>query len=183
MSIIQAKKPNFEKAVEHLKNELNSIRTGRATPTLVENLIVDYYGTKTPLIQLASISIPDPKSIVIQPWDRNSTKDIEKAIQISSLGINPVNEGTIIRIVIPPLTEERRGELVKLANKKTEEAKISIRNIREEMWKELKNQEKEGKISEDELFLTQKELQKIVDEFNEKIKEISEKKEEEINTI
>jgi len=183
MSIVDDHKKDFEKTIEFLKQELTNIRTGRATPSLVENLMVDCYGTKTPLIQLASINVPDPKSIIIQPWDKNSLKDIEKAIQSSQLGLNPVNEGNVIRLPIPPLTEERRKELVKFVHQKIESGKIKIRQTREEIWKNLKNAEKEGKISEDDLFGQQKELQEIVDEYNEKIQEISEAKEKEIMTI
>jgi len=183
MSIVDDHKKDFEKTIEFLKQELTNIRTGRATPSLVENLMVDCYGTKTPLIQLASINVPDPKSIIIQPWDKNSLKDIEKAIQSSQLGFNPVNEGNVIRLPIPPLTEERRKELVKFVHQKIESGKIKIRQTREEIWKNLKNAEKEGKISEDDLFGQQKELQEIVDEYNEKIQEISEAKEKEIMTI
>jgi len=183
MSIVDDHKKDFEKTIEFLKQEINNIRTGRATPSLVENLMVDCYGTKTPLIQLASINVPDPKSIIIQPWDKNSLKDIEKAIQSSQLGLNPVNEGNVIRLPIPPLTEERRKELVKFVHQKIESGKIKIRQTREEIWKNLKNAEKEGKISEDDLFGQQKELQEIVDEYNEKIQEISEAKEKEIMTI
>lgn len=183
MNLIEDKKTDFEKSIQFIKNELSGIRTGRASPSLVENLIVDYYNTKTPLIQLASITIPDPKSIIIQPWDRNSTKDIEKAIQTSSLGLTPINDGNMIRLVIPPLSEERRKELMKLVHQKLEQARVSIRNVREEIWKELKTREKDGKISEDDMFKQQKELQKFVDEYNGKIKEIGENKEKEIMTI
>lgn len=183
MSFVEENKSNFEKPIQFLKNELAGIRTGRANPSLVENLLVDYYNTKTPLIQLASISVPEAKTIIIQPWDRNSIKDIEKAIQTSSLGLTPINDGHILRLVIPPLSEERRKEIIKLVHQKIENAKVSFRNIREEIWKELKKQEKEGKITEDDLFRQQKELQKIVDEYNEKIKKLGENKEEEIMTI
>lgn len=183
MSIIDDYKKDFEKTIEFLKQEMTNIRTGRATPSLVENLMVDCYGTKTPLIQLASITVPDPKSIVIQPWDKNSLKDIEKAIQGAQLGLNPVNEGNVVRLPIPPLTEERRKELAKLVHQKIESGKVRIRQTREEIWKNLKNAEKEGEISEDDLFGQQKDLQKIVDDYNKKIQEISEVKEKEIMTI
>jgi len=183
MDIISGKKPEFEKSIQFLKNELVCIRTGRATPSLVEHIMVDYYNNKTPLIQLASIMVPDSKTIVIQPWDRNSSKDIEKAIQASALGLSPVNEGNIIRLVIPPLSEERRQELTKLVHQKLEQTRVSIRNTREEIWKHLKTQEKDGKISEDEMFKQQKELQKVVDGYNDKIQEIGEIKEKEIMTI
>jgi len=183
MDIINQNREKFEKSIEHFQNEIKNIRTGRATPSLVENIMVDFYGTKTPIIQLASISTPDPKSIVIQPWDSNATKEIEKAIQASNIGINPVNEGNILRLPIPPMTEERRKELVKVLHQKVESVKVSIKQTREEIWKELKNMEKEKTISEDDLFGQQKDLQKVIDKYNDSIQEQSESKEKEIMTI
>jgi ribosome recycling factor len=183
MNTIEEKKYLFESAITHLNQELDSVRTGRAHPALVENIMVDYYGTKTPLIQLATIAIPDARTILIQPWDKNCTKDIEKALQISDLGLNPVNEGNTLLLPIPALTEERRKELVKIVNQKVEEARVAVRNIREEIWKSIRDQEKTGDISEDEMFRQQKDLQKLVDEFQENIKGISTKKETEIMTI
>jgi len=183
MTIIDDKKVQFENAIQHLKDELKQIRTGRANSALVENLTIDYYGTKTPLQQLANINIPDSKSIIIQPWDKNSLKDIEKAIHDSPLGLNPINEGNIIRLPIPPLTEERRKELSKIVNEKVEQAKISVRNVREEIWKNIKEQKNDGKISEDDMYGQQKELQKKVEEYNDFIKKIGQEKEKEIMTI
>lgn len=183
MTIIDEKKFKLDNAVTHMKSELNAIRTGRANPALVENIQVDYYGTKTPLLQLASISAPDPRCILIQPWDKNALKDIEKTLQTSSLGINPVNEGNAIRLPIPPLTEERRKDLVKVVNQKTEEAKVSVRNIREEIWRQLKEQKTKGTISEDDMYAQQKKLQELVDGYNKQIKEMGEGKEQEIMTI
>ncbi|MFA5134659.1 MAG: ribosome recycling factor [Patescibacteria group bacterium] len=183
MSIIEDKKLQFEKAIDHLKNELDTIRTGRANPSLVEKIPVEYYGTKTPMQQLATISIPDAKSILIQPWDKNALKEIEKAIQNSQLGLNPVNEGTFLRLPIPPLTEDRRKELSKVANQKTEESRITIRNIREDIWRTIKDQKTKGEISEDDMYLQQKELQKIVDKYNTSAKELGEEKEKEIMTL
>ncbi len=183
MNEIKEKKYLFESVIAHLNQELDSVRTGRAHPALVENIMVDYYGIKTPLIQLAAISIPNAKTILIQPWDKNCVKNIEKALQISDLGLNPINEGDKILLPIPALTEERRKELVKIVNQKVEEARVSIRNIREEIWKSIRDQEKTGDISEDEMFRQQKDLQKLVDEFQENIKRINAKKEKEIMTI
>ncbi len=183
MNIIESKKEQFKDAINHLKKELQGIRSGRATPALVDNIMVDYYGTKTPLPQLATISAPDPRSIVIQPWDKNVSSDIEKGIRASSLDINPVNEGDQIRLPIPPLTEERRKELVKTVNQKVEQTKISIRNVREDIGKEIKHQKSEGKISEDDMYAQQKELQRVVDEYNQLIEEIAEKKEKEIMSV
>lgn len=182
-SIIENKKGQFEKAIEHLKLELTAIRTGRANPSLVENLLIDYYGVKTPLKQLSSINVPDAHSLLIQPWDKNSIKDIEKGIRASSLDLNPVNEGNAIRLPIPALTEERRRELTKAVRQKTEEAKVSIRNVREEIWKQLKEQKNSGAISEDDMFHSQKELQKMVDQYNAQLVEISTAKENEVMTI
>jgi len=174
-------KEQLEKTVEYLKGELKQIRTGRAHPSLVENIKANVYEVKTPLIQLASISVPEPRQIVIQPWDKSIIKSIEKAIQDSELDLNPqIESDNIIRINIPPLNEERRESLVKLVNQKAEEAKVSVRNEREELIKQWKEQEKNGEISEDELFSRQKELQEIVDQYNEKIKKIAEEKKEEI---
>lgn len=183
MTVIDEKKYNFEKAISHLKGELNSIRTGRANPTLVENIIVNYYGTKTPLQQLANISVPDTRYIIIQPWDKNTIKDIEKSINASDLGLNPINEGNIIRIVIPALTEERRKDLSKVVHQKIEETRVSIRNIREEVWRTIKDKKTSSEITEDDMFQQQKELQKVIDEYNEKIKTMGDEKEKEIMTI
>ncbi len=183
MSLVNEKKDQFENAVSHLKSELSTIRTGRSNPSLVENIKVDYYGTKTPLPQVASISTPDPQSIVVQPWDKNALQDIEAALRNSDLGLNPVVESNLIRLPIPPLTEERRIELAKVVNQKVENARISIRNVREELWKAIKEQKNNGEMSEDDMFGQQKDLQQIVDEYNEKVKEIGIRKEKEIMTI
>jgi len=182
-SIVDEKKYKFDSAFQHAKNELINIRTGRANPSLVENLLVEYYGVKTPLLQLASISAPDPRSILIQPWDKNALKDIEKALQTSPLGIHPINEGNAIRLPIPALTEDRRKELVKVVHQKIEDAKISNRNIREEIWKHLKEQKTKSEISEDDMYAQQKKLQEIIDDYNKQLNELGEKKETEIMTI
>lgn len=183
MTTIRINVPQFEEAVKHMKNELANIRTGRAHPALVENLKIDYYGTMTPLIQIASINVPDAHSLVVQPWDQNAIKNVEKAIIASDLGLNPVNEGNTIRIPIPPLTEERRAELVKRMYEKVESARVSIRTIRENIWKEIKEAKNAGDITEDDLYQHQKELQEVVDRQNEIIKGIADTKEKEIMTI
>lgn len=183
MSIVDGKKSKFENAIKHLYQELDSIRTGRANPTIVENLIIDYYGTQTPMQQLATISVPDPSSLVIQPWDKAVIKEVEKAIRDADLGINPVVDGDIIRLPIPPLTEERRKEIAKIVSQKVEEARISIRNVREDIWREIKEKKSGGEITEDDMFSQQKDLQKIVDEYNQKIKKTGDKKESEVMTI
>ena len=181
--LIDNKKTDLDKAIEFFKEEIGKIRTGRANPAMVEHLMVDYYGTKSPLKQVASINVPEPRLITIQPWDKDSLVSIEAAIRESDLGFNPANDGQVIRLNIPPLTEERRNELVKVLNQRTEDAKIAVRNIREELWKEIQNIEKEGKISEDDKFKGKEKLQEMIDEYNKKIEEIREKKEKEIMTV
>ncbi|MBI2355731.1 MAG: ribosome recycling factor [Candidatus Doudnabacteria bacterium] len=177
------KEAEFAKAVEHLKSELKTLRTGRASAQLVEHLEVEYYGAKTPLIQIAQIAVPEPRSITIQPYDKNALKDIEKAVQISNLGINPINDGNYIRLNIPPMTEERRKELVKVVSQMTEKARVAIRNVREEIWKEIQREEKQGEISEDDKIGAKEDLQKIVDKHNEEIKKLADAKEAEVLTI
>lgn len=181
--IIKKKEPEFLKAVEHFKNELASLRTGRASAGLVENITADFYGTPTPLMHMAQISIPESRMIAIQPFDKNSLKDIEKAIQASNLGINPVNDGTYIRLTIPQMTEERRKELVKIVSQMAEKARVTVRNIREEIWKEIQKMENDGSMSEDEKISGKEELQEIVDKHNEQIKLIADAKEKEVTTI
>lgn len=176
-------KKNLEKIIEHLKSEVVSLRTGRATPALVEDLEVDYYGTKTPLKAIASISSPEARSLVIQPWDKNAVQPIEKAIQSSSLGLNPVTDRDAIRLSIPPLTEERRRELTKLLGRHLEDARIQVRREREEILKEIDRKEKAKEISEDEKFRQKGEAQKQVDEINKKIEDIGSAKEKEMMTV
>ncbi|MBW1731761.1 MAG: ribosome recycling factor [Deltaproteobacteria bacterium] len=178
--ILSELREKMGKTVEALKKEFKKIRTGRATPALLEGIKVECYETHMPLEQVASISVPESRLITVQPWDQSIIGNIEKAILKSELGLTPMNDGKIIRIAIPPLTEERRKELAKLAKKMAEESKISIRNQRRdanEMFKELKN---EKEISEDEFFKCQNEVQKITDEFIKKIDEVTAQKEKEI---
>lgn len=176
-------KVKLEKIVERLKGEVASLRTGRATPALVEDLEVDYYGSKTLLKAMASISSPEPRSLVIQPWDKNAIQPIEKAIQASSLGLNPVTDRDAIRLNIPPLTEERRKELTKFLGKHLEDARIHVRREREEVLKEIDRKEKAKEISEDERFRQKNDIQKIVDEINKKIEDMGTVKEKEIMTV
>lgn len=170
----------MKKAINVLKSELATLRAGRATPSLVDKINVDYYGVSTPLNQLANISAPEPRLLVIQPWDPKSIGDIEKAILKSDLGITPSNDGKVIRLVIPQLTEERRRELVRVVSKKTEECKIAIRNIRREMNDILKTMEKDSEISEDEFHRAQDEIQKITDNHIKEVDEVFKSKESEI---
>jgi len=170
----------MEKVIEHLKKELQGVRTGRAHPALVEDIKVEYYSTQTPISQLATISIPDARQILISPWDKTAIKFVEKAIQASQLGINPQVDGDNIRLVIPELTGERRVELSKLVRKYAEEARVAVRNIRREGNDIYKKMEKNGDISEDQMHDYIDDVQELTQEFIKKIDEISEMKEKEI---
>ncbi|SMP39951.1 ribosome recycling factor [Desulfonatronum zhilinae] len=182
-SVLDDNKERMEKSLQSLDREFKRLRTGRASGALLDGIRVDYYGTSTPLDQLASISIPDSRTISIQPWDRGAFKDVEKAILKSDLGLNPVNDGKTLRIIIPPLTEERRKELVKIAKKFTEEAKVGIRNIRRDANDALKKQEKAKEITEDELRKTQDDVQKLTDEYIARTDAVFAAKEKEIMEI
>ena len=171
---------SMEKAIAAFGKELNRLRTGRASPALLEGIRVDYYGTPTPINQTASINIPESRLIVIQPWDKSTIESIEKAIQKANLGLSPTNDGQVIRISIPPLTEERRKELGKLAKKMAEDCKIGIRNIRREANESLKTLEKDKKISEDDYHRATEDVQKATDTKVEQIEEIMEAKQKEI---
>jgi len=183
LDTISKKEPDFAKTVDHLKSELSTLRTGRASAALVENIEVDFYGARTPIMHMAQITIPEPRSIAIQPYDKSALKDVEKAIQASNLGINPVNDGIYIRLNIPQMTEERRKELVKIVGQMAEKARVSARNVREEIWKEIQTMAKDNKISEDEKISAKEDLQKVVDKYNDEIKKLSEAKEKEVLTI
>jgi ribosome recycling factor len=179
-SIYQETRERMEKSIAALEKELKRVRTGRASLSLLDGIKVDYYGTPTPLNQMASLSVPESRLINIQPWDVSVIKDIEKAILKSSLGLTPSNDGKLIRIAIPPLTEERRKELVKVVNKMCEEGKISLRNIRRDSNENLKGLKKDGDISEDEAFKAQDQVQKITDEYTKQVDDICKEKEKEI---
>ncbi|MGC9329408.1 MAG: ribosome recycling factor [Candidatus Hinthialibacter sp.] len=170
----------MEEALDSIRRELAQLRTGRATPALVDGIIIDAYGAKTPLKQMANISIPEARLIVIQPWDKNVLPEIEKAIQKSDLGINPSSDGKLIRLSIPPLTEERRRDLVKLAKKIGEEGKVRIRRLRRDSIESLKTSEKKGDIPEDESKKMQDEVQKLTDKYSQKIDDTLKDKENEI---
>lgn len=174
---------HMRKTLEALKRELAGLRSGRARPGLVENLRVDYYGVPTPLHQIAGISVPDPRLILIQPWDRTVLPAIEKALLKSDLGLNPSNDGSIIRIVVPPLTEERRRELVKVLHKKLEENRVALRNIRRDALEGLRRLQKEKQISEDEMSRGQEQLQKLTDSFMLQVDQIGKDKEAELLEI
>jgi len=181
--IIDKKKPELDKSIEHFKEELNQLRTGRASVAMVDGLTVDYYGAKSPLKQVANISVPEPRTIVIAPWDKDSLVAIEKSLRESQLNLNPNNDGQVIRINIPALNEERRKDLVKVLNQKAEDARIAIRKQREDAWEEIQEKEKAGEMGEDDKFAGKDELQKLVDEYNKKVEEIRAKKEEEIMQV
>ncbi len=167
-------------AVRSLEEDLGAVRTGRASPTLVEKLQVEYYGTMTELQQLANISAPEPRLITIKPFDPGSLQDIERAILTSDLGLTPNNDGKIIRLSIPPLTEERRHELVKVVNSRAEEARVAIRNIRRDVHNYLRELEREKEISEDELHRGENRLQELTDHYIKTVNETSERKEKEV---
>lgn len=181
--IIDSHKDALEKAIEHFHFEAAKVRTGRANPAMVEDLMVDYYGTKTPIKQMAAINVPEPRQITIQPWDRSAMNAIEGVIRNSDLNLNPVNDGILIRITIPMMTEERRKEMVKVLNQKAEEARISVRSAREEILKEVKEAQKRGDISEDDEFKAKEKVQEIVEQYNKKIEEMRAKKEVEVMTV
>ncbi|MEW5744908.1 MAG: ribosome recycling factor [Nitrospirota bacterium] len=170
-------------AVESLKKDIVSIRTGRASLGLLDGISVDYYGTVTPLSQVATLGLPDARQITIQPWEQRLIPEIEKAILKSDLGLTPGNDGKVIRLTIPPLTEERRKQLVKVVKKRGEEAKIAVRNIRRDIIDELKKSEKEKHISEDDVKRVQEEIQKITDSFIAKIDDVLHHKEKEIMEV
>jgi len=173
----------MSQSLEFLKRELNSVRTGRATPNLVENLSVDYYGTPTALNHLATISAPEAQLILIQPWDRQSLRDIERAIQMSSLGLNPANDGSVIRIPIPPLSQERRQELVKSLSRTVEDSKVAVRNVRRDAQDRLRTLEREKDISQDESKRAQGQLQKTTDSHIAEIDQFWNAKVEQMMTV
>ena len=173
-------KARMDGSIQALEDDLSGIRTGRAHPGLVDKIMVDYYGVPTPLKQLASISVPEPRQLLIRPFDASSLKAIEKGILTSDLGITPINDGKAIRLNLPALTEERRQELVRISQARVEEARISVRNVRRDSIKDLREFEHEKMISEDDLKRGEEELQKITDEKIEAINEVGERKEKEI---
>jgi len=173
----------MKKAVDALRHELSKMRTGRASVGLLDDVKVDYYGTQTPLKQMASLSVPDPRSIVVQPWDGSAVPLIEKAIQKSDLGLNPTNDGKVLRVPIPPLNEDRRKELVKVSKKFGEECKVSVRNARRDANEELKALKKSSDITEDEERKAHERIQKLTDGFIKEIEEALEHKEKDIMEV
>ncbi|KXB93831.1 ribosome recycling factor [Veillonellaceae bacterium DNF00626] len=173
----------MDKSIQALRNEFVSIRTGQATPSLLDRVFVDYYGAKTPVTQVASVTVPEAKLLVIQPWDKSLLKDIEKAINMSDLGLVPMNDGNVIRMAIPQLTEERRKELVKVVNKKAEDAKVAIRNIRREGNDFLKKQEKDEDVSKDIIKVAEEKIQKLTDDKIKEAEAVTDKKVKEIMSV
>lgn len=182
-NLVEKNKEQFEKTIRFFQEDISSLRTGRVSPSLVEKISVESYGTTTELLQLAAISSPEPHSIVIKPWDKSILSAVEKAISKSDLNVNPIVDGDLVRLNFPSLTEESRKELVKVLHRKAEESRIKLRNNREKVKDEILSLEKSKSISEDQKFDALEDLDELVKEYNDKIKQISEKKEEDIMTI
>ncbi len=181
--MIEKYEGKMKKTLENLDGEYNSIRAGRANPKVLDKIKVDYYGTPTPIQQVGNVSVPEPRSIVIQPWEPNMLKVVEKAIQQSDLGINPANDGKVIRLVFPELTEETRKELVKDVKKKGEQAKVAIRNIRRDANDALKKLEKNKEITEDDRKNDEKDIQKLTDKYIKEVDSAIDRKSKEILTV
>jgi ribosome recycling factor len=180
--VIEESRERMSKAIEHLENELRVIRAGKANPSMLSSVMVDYYGTLTPLQQISSVGTPDARTITIQPWEKNMITPIEKAIMAANLGFNPQNNGEMIRVAVPPLTEERRKQLVKQVKNEGESARVSIRNARRDANEEIKKLQKNG-LAEDLAKDSETEVQKLTDNFSKKVEELLVKKEQEILTV
>lgn len=180
--IDQAKR-DMQKVLDGFTDDLKILRTGRATPSLVEDITISLYGTPTPLMHAATITSPDPKMVVIAPWDKSLLGEIENAIKISDLGVNPTNDGTVVRISIPPMTEDRRKELIKKLHQIAEETKVALRTMRRDVWAAIQAMEQDGKISEDDLYAAEKSLNQLIEDMNGAIDSKVEAKEKEIMTI
>jgi ribosome recycling factor len=181
--VLREAEDKMSKAVSVNREELASIRSGRATPSLLNRVTVDYYGTQVPLNQISNLSVPEPRLLVISPYDKNSISAIEKAIQASDLGITPSNDGNVIRLAFPQLTEERRKEMIKVAHLRAEEGRVSIRGVRRHAKQELERMKKEGDLSEDEERAAENELQKLTDRYVTQVDENLERKEEELSEV
>ena len=173
----------MQKALDGLAKELASVRAGRASPALLENIQIDYHGSSMPLFQLATISVPEPNLIIVQPWDRTSLRSIEKAILAANIGLNPANDGNVIRVVIPALSEERRADLVKLVSKRVEERRIAIRNVRRDGIEKLREMEKSKEISQDDLKHNSRKIDQLTETYVEQAGELGQSKEREIREI
>lgn len=181
--LVSEAEDKMKKAVEVLRKDYGSMRAGRATPALLDKVMVDYYGAPTPINQMANVSVPEPRLLVIQPWDKSVISTIEKAIQKSDLGLTPNNDGTVIRLAIPQLTQERRSELVKSAKKKAEDARVAVRNIRRDANDHVKALQKDKMISEDDEKRAQEDVQKLTDKYIKEIDHVLEHKEQEIMEV
>lgn len=181
--LIHDAEKRMKSAIQSLEDDLAGIRTGRASPALIERMSVEYYGSPVPLMQLATISVPEPRQLMVKPFDLGSVKDIEKAILASDLGLTPMNDGKVIRLNLPPLTEDRRHELTRFVNTRLEEARVSVRNIRRDTNKDLRDFEQEKMISEDDLKNGEEDIQKLTDKYVEEIGEVGKAKEAEIMEI
>jgi len=181
--VVDDAQEHMEKSIEHLRSELRTIRAGRASPAMLETVRVDYYGSVTPLSQMASISAPQPDLIVVQPWDRSVLNDVEKAIQAANLGLNPSNDGSFIRLPVPPLSEERRRDLVKGARHRGEETKVAIRSIRRHAKDHIKQMQKDESLPEDMRFEAEDEIQRLTDEYSAKVDTLLDHKEAEIMEV
>ncbi|MGN0532526.1 MAG: ribosome recycling factor [Eubacterium sp.] len=173
----------MEKCLDSLERDFSTIRAGRANPNILNNVMVEYYGTPTPLNQMAAISVPEPRMLIVQPWDATALADIEKAINIADIGINPQNDGKVIRLTFPQLTEEHRKTLVKDVSKRGEEAKVAVRNVRRDVMDDIKKLKKDNEITEDDQKAGEKKLQDITDKYIKQVDEMTDKKENEILSI
>ena len=182
-AVFSKTKEKMEKCLNSLERDYKAIRAGRSNPAILDRVTVDYYGTPTPINQMAAISVPEPRMLMIQPWDASTLKEIEKAINTAEIGINPSNDGKVIRLVFPPLTEERRKELVKDIAKRSEEAKVAIRNVRRDAMDDIKKLKKNNEITEDDQKTGEKKLQDITDSYVKEAEEMEKKKEQEILSI
>ncbi|HEC63027.1 MAG TPA: ribosome recycling factor [Candidatus Acetothermia bacterium] len=182
-ALLKDARSHMEKTLEVLKSELAKVHTGRANPALLEDVVVDYYGTPTPLKHLANIVAPDPDMIVVRPFDKSQIQAIERAIMQADLGLNPQNDGQIVRVKVPRLTEERRNELVRLVKSRGEEAKVALRNIRRDARERLEAQKKEGGLSEDDFFHLREELDKLTHEYVQQVDKLVEEKSQEMRTL
>jgi len=180
---VRSLKQKFEQVISKLKEEFGNIRTGQASTGLVENIAVTYYGSQAPLKQMATITINGPSQIVIIPWDKNSLGDIELAIRNSDSGLAPINDGHAVRVALPPMTEERRDQLIKSIHSKGEEARVALRTLRGEVWEKAKKQEKAGELTEDDRYGAEKELNEIIADYNKRIEELSANKEKDLRAI
>ena len=181
--ILDESENNMKKTIDAVKKEFASLRAGRATPALLDKIVVNYYGTLTPINQLANISVPEARLLVIQPWDKNAFSEIERAIMKSDLGITPASDGTVIRLAVPQLTQERRTELLKVIKKKAEEGRVAVRNVRRETNDKLKAGQKDGDLTEDDLKRNQEEAQKLTDKYVKEIDGLLAAKEQEMMQV